>query len=76
MRLPPPTEQMYDKIPLKNRPENNVRQDTVQYVTNDGVQVENLDPTGLIRKILLYTYIQVHDVCMCTCAYIHVPVHY
>ena len=28
---------------------------TYKKITNDGVQVENLDPTGL-RKILLYTY--------------------
>ena len=27
---------------------------TYKKITNDGVQVENLDPTGL-RKILLYT---------------------
>ena len=28
---------------------------TYDKITNDGVQVENLDPTGL-RKILLYTH--------------------
>ena len=28
---------------------------TYKKITNDGVQVENLDPTGL-RKILLYMY--------------------
>ena len=28
---------------------------TYDKITNDGVQVENLDPTGL-RKILLYRY--------------------
>ena len=28
---------------------------TYDKITNDGVQVENLDPTGL-RKILLYVY--------------------
>ena len=31
---------------------------TYEKITNDGVQVENLDPTGL-RKILLYE-LQVH----------------
>ena len=29
---------------------------TYDKITNDGVQVENLDPTGL-RKILLYMYV-------------------
>ena len=29
---------------------------TYKKITNDGVQVENLDPTGL-RKILLYMYV-------------------
>ena len=29
---------------------------TYDKITNDGVQVENLDPTGL-RKILLYRYV-------------------
>ena len=28
---------------------------TYKKITNDGIQVENLDPTGL-RKILLYMY--------------------
>ena len=32
---------------------------TYDKITNDGVQVENLDPTGL-RKILLYTYTYIH----------------
>ena len=32
---------------------------TYDKITNDGVQVENLDPTGL-RKILLYMYMYVN----------------
>ena len=32
---------------------------TYDKITNDGVQVENLDPTGL-RKILLYIYIHTY----------------
>ena len=42
---------------------------TYDKITNDGVQVENLDPTGL-RKILLYTGTGTHTVYVC--AYIHV----
>ena len=33
---------------------------TYDKITNDGVQVENLDPTGL-RKILLYIHVHVYD---------------
>ena len=33
---------------------------TYDKITNDGVQVENLDPTGL-RKILLYMYDWIHE---------------
>ena len=32
---------------------------TYKKITNDGVQVENLDPTGL-RKILLYMYVYLY----------------
>ena len=38
---------------LPNRPPKNVKKTTYEKITNDGVYVENLDPTGL-RKILLW----------------------
>ena len=54
---------------------------TYKKITNDGVQVENLDPTGL-RKILLYMYRyavymymykhQTYITCSNTDMYIHV----
>ena len=43
---------------------------TYDKITNDGVQVENLDPTGL-RKILLYMYTHT-----CTVRIYYVQVYY